>query len=121
MPMLTRFPETSILWVPAPAPVLIPVVPLIVVPVIVFVVAIVPNPLAIEPAAKAPTLVREELITPVPKVVELKTDVPLIWYAFPLETLIVPFAVIKPVPFNGDNTMFPVVFPPMVNVWFFVV
>ena len=35
LPMLTRLPEASILWVPAPAPVLMPVVPFMVVPVMV--------------------------------------------------------------------------------------
>src|SRR3989338_2996890 len=35
VPMLTKLPDESILWVPAPAPVLMPVVPLMVVPVIV--------------------------------------------------------------------------------------
>jgi len=44
--------------------VLIPVVPFRVVPVIVFAVVIVPNPLAILPEARAPTWVREELTTP---------------------------------------------------------
>ena len=47
--MLTRFPLLSILWVPAPAPVLIPVVPFNVVPVMVFVVLIVAKTVQIRP------------------------------------------------------------------------
>src|SRR5664279_4163101 len=70
LPMLTKLPLTSIRCVPAPAPVLMPVVPFTVVPVIVFAVAMVPKPFAIEPAANAPTLVNDELTTPVPNVVE---------------------------------------------------
>ena len=54
VPMLTRLPLASIRLVPAPAPELIPVVPLIVVPVIVLAVAIVPKPEAIEPTVRAP-------------------------------------------------------------------
>ena len=82
--IFTRFPVASILWVPAPAPVLIPVVPLIIVPVIVLAVDIVPNPLAILPEAKAPTVVKEEVSTPVPSVLLLNTDVPFIKYALEL-------------------------------------
>lgn len=78
LPILVRLPEASILSVPAPAPVLMPVVPFRVVPVIVLAVAIVPKPLAIEPEASAPTEVREEAVTPLPKVVPLRTEVPLI-------------------------------------------
>ena len=78
VPILTRFPETSILLVPAPAPVLIPVVPFKVVPVIVFAVAMVPNPEAIEPEARAPTVVKLEVSTPVPRVVPDSTSVALI-------------------------------------------
>lgn len=52
--MLEIAPAESILRVPEPDPVLIPVVPLIVVPVIVFAVAMVPKPEAIEPEARAP-------------------------------------------------------------------
>ena len=69
VPMLTRLPLTSIRLVPAPAPVLIPVVPLRVVPVMVLAVAIVPKPLAIEPELKAATCVKEELTTELPKLV----------------------------------------------------
>ena len=54
VPMLTKLPDASILWVPAAAPVLIPVVPLSVVPVIVLAVVIVPKPEAIDPEASAP-------------------------------------------------------------------
>src|SRR5207302_5905046 len=79
VPILTRFPDESIRWVPVPAPVLIPVVPFRVVPVIVLLVLIVPKPEAIEPLANAPTLVNEELVTPLPKVVDDSTEVPLIW------------------------------------------
>ena len=66
--MLTRFPLLSILWVPAPAPVLIPVVPFNVVPVMVFVVLIVPKPDAIEPETNAPVVVKDEEVTPPPRV-----------------------------------------------------
>ncbi len=76
--MLTKFPDASILCVPAPAPVLIPVVPLIVVPVIVLAVAIVPNPEAIEPEVKAPTVVSDDVTTLEPKVVALRTLAPAI-------------------------------------------
>jgi hypothetical protein len=61
-PMLTRLPLLSIRWVPAPAPVLMPVVPFRVVPVMVLVVAIVPNPVVMEPAPRAPTPVMEEKV-----------------------------------------------------------
>jgi len=71
-----RLPELSILCVPAPAPVLMPVVPLRVVPVIVFAVEIVPNPEAIEPEESAPTEVSDDDVTPVPRVVEERTEVP---------------------------------------------
>ncbi len=71
-------PDASILWVPAPAPVFTPVVPLSVVPVIVLAVAIVPNPEAIEPLVKAPTWVSDEFTTAEPSVVADKTGVPLI-------------------------------------------
>ena len=57
VPMLTRFPFTSILLVPPPAPVLMPVVPFKVRPIMVLVVAIVPKPETMEPVAKAPTVV----------------------------------------------------------------
>ena len=76
--MLIKFPLTSILFVPDPAPVFIPVVPFRVVPVMVFPVAIVPNPEAIEPDVSAPTWVSEELITPDPRVVADNTLVPAI-------------------------------------------
>jgi hypothetical protein len=56
--MLTKLPFTSIRLVPAPAPVLIPVVPLSVVPVIVLVVLIVPKPEAIEPDVRAPVVTK---------------------------------------------------------------
>ena len=56
VPMFNKFPLTSILFVPAPAPVLIPVVPFMVVPVIVFPVVIVPKPEAIVPATNAPVV-----------------------------------------------------------------
>lgn len=49
-----------------------------VVPVMVLAVAMVPNPEAIEPLLKAPTVVSDEVTTPVPKVLLLKTSVPLI-------------------------------------------
>ena len=76
--MLLRFPDESILCVPAPAPVLIPVVPFRVVPVIVFAVEIVPKPVAIEPEARAPTVVSDDVVTPVPSVVAERTSVPAI-------------------------------------------
>lgn len=76
--IFTKFPEASILCVPAVAPVLMPVVPLMVVPVMVFAVEIVPNPEAILPPVRAPVEVREELITPEPKVLLDKTVVPAI-------------------------------------------
>ena len=76
--MFKMFPDASILCVPAAAPVLTPVVPFRVVPVIVFAVEIVPKPEAIEPLLSAPTVVKDELTTAVPKVVAFKTLVPLI-------------------------------------------
>ncbi len=78
VPILTRFPEESILCVPALAPVLIPVVPLRVVPVMVLEVWIVPKPEAIEPDDKAPTVVKEEVVTADPRVVAFNTSVPAI-------------------------------------------
>ena len=54
VPILTRFPLASIRAVPAPAPLLILVVPFTTVPVIVFAVAIVPKPDAILPTVNAP-------------------------------------------------------------------
>ena len=116
VPMLTRLPVESILCVPAPAPVFIPVVPLMVVPVMVLAVVIVPNPEAIEPEANAPTVVNEEVNTPVPRVVEDKTSVPLIWYVLPVDKFIVPVFKTTPEPFRGDKVMLPVVAPPMVKV-----
>jgi hypothetical protein len=76
VPIFERFPLASILWVPAPAPVLMPVVPLRVVPVMVLAVAMVPKPEAMEPEDRAPVLVREEFTIPEPRVVEDKTLVP---------------------------------------------
>ena len=63
VPMFTKLPDASILCVPPVAPVLIPVVPFSVVPVIVLAVDIVPKPDAMEPEAKAPTVVREDVRT----------------------------------------------------------
>ena len=116
VPMLTRFPDESILLVPALAPVLIPVVPFRVVPVMVFPVAIVPNPEAIEPEASAPTVVKLDVVTPVPRVVAFKTDVPLIRYAFPVDRDKSPVLVTLPEPLIGESVMFPVVSPPRVRV-----
>ena len=79
VPILTRFPDASIRWVPAAAPVLIPLVPLMVVPVIVFAVAIVPKPEAIDPDTSAPVVVKDEEVTPLPRVVLERTSVLLIW------------------------------------------
>ena len=78
VPMFLRFPDESILCVPAEAPVLIPVVPFSVVPVMVFPVAIVPNPFAIDPLARAPTDVKDDETTLDPSVVAFKTLVPFI-------------------------------------------
>ena len=119
--MLTRFPVLSILWVPATAPVLIPVVPLMVVPVIVFAVAIVPNPEAIEPEINAPVVVKDEEVTPAPRVEDESTSVLLIWYVFPDPKVIVPVEVTFPVPLRGERVMFPVDAPPIVKFWFAVV
>ena len=55
--MLDRAPEEFNLRVPAPDPVFIPVVAFRVVPVMVFEVEIVPNPEAMDPVDKAPTVV----------------------------------------------------------------
>ena len=115
--MLTKFPDESILCVPAPPPVLIPVVALRVVPVIVFEVEMVPNPDAIDPLANAPTVVREEVRTPVPRVVALSTEVALIKNSLPLERLMSPVERTVPLPFDGDSVMSPVVSPPRVRVW----
>ena len=91
VPMLVRFPDASIRCVPAVAPVLIPVVPFNTVPVIVLAVVMVPNPDAIEPDASAPTVVKDEVVTPDPKVLPVNTVVPDIWIAgVPLFTLIKP-------------------------------
>ena len=91
VPMLVKFPLESIRCVPADAPVFTPVVPLRTVPVIVLAVVIVPNPEAIEPDASAPTVVRDEVVTPDPRVLPVSTVVPDIWIAgVPLFTLIKP-------------------------------
>ena|SRR5260221_743133 len=79
VPIFDKLPEESNLNVPDPAPVLMPVVPFTVVPVIVLAVAIVPKPEAIEPLVRAPTVVREDVVTPEPNVVAESTSVPLIW------------------------------------------
>ena len=84
VPMLTKLPETSIRLVPAPAPVLIPVVPFKVVPVMVLPVEMVPKPEAILPEARAPTWVKEELTTAEPKVVAVKVLTPLMLRARPV-------------------------------------
>ena len=76
--MFVKFPVLSILCVPAPTPVLIPVVPFSVVPVIVLAVLIVPNPDAIDPLTNAPVVVRLEEVTPLPKVEEESTSTLLI-------------------------------------------
>ena len=62
VPMLTKLPFTSMRLVPAPAPVLIPVVPFRVVPVMVFAVLIVPKPEAMEPVASAPVVVSPVIV-----------------------------------------------------------
>src|SRR5690242_6923517 len=113
--MFAKLPDASILEVPAPAPVLIPVVPFKVVPVMVFAVEIVPKPEAIEPDDKAPTVVKEEVVTPVPSVVADNTSVLLIWKVFPVAKLKVPVELTLPAPFNGLKVMFPVVLPPNVK------
>ena len=79
VPMLVRFPEASILWVPELAPVLMPVVPLRVVPVMVLAVAMVPKPEAMLPEIRAPVVVRLLEVTPDPRVVAESTSVLLIW------------------------------------------
>jgi hypothetical protein len=58
-----------------------PVVPFSVVPVIVFAVAIVPKPEAIDPLARAPTDVSDEVTIDEPSVVPESTVVPLSWMA----------------------------------------
>lgn len=65
LPMATRLPDESILWVPAPAPVFIPVVALIVPPVIVPVVVMLSVPTSIGPK---PEVILPALRTPVPMI-----------------------------------------------------
>ena len=82
--MLAKLPEASIRLVPAPAPVLIPVVPLSVVPVIVFSVEIVPNPEAMDPDERAPTCCSDDdatLAGSVVPTVSLATSNPVAIYA----------------------------------------
>ena len=91
--MLDKAPEEFNLNVPAPAPVLMPVVPLMVVPVMVLAVAMVPKPEAMEPETSAPVLVMlswvavgmvEEMEgTPVPEVMRT----PLLAVAKPVTVL----------------------------------
>ena len=84
VPMLAKLPDASIRLVPAPAPVLIPVVPLSVVPVIVLAVEIVPNPDAIDPDERAPTCCRDDDATLAGNVVpnvSLATSSPVAIYA----------------------------------------
>ena len=71
MPIETRFPDESILCVPAPAPVFKPVVPFKVVPVMVSALSIVPKPDVIDPAFNAPTVVKDDVTTKVPRVFRL--------------------------------------------------
>ena len=80
------------------------------------------------PVPNVPTLVRDELTIFVPRVVELSTLVPLIWKSLPVDRFRVPVIEVFPLILVGsDNvidplplscTMFPVVLPPRVNVWF---
>ena len=72
---------------PAKVPVPDPVVEMLDDVVIVFAVAIVPNPDAMDPELRAPTLTRLDEVTPVPKFVALKTLVPFIKYALPVVRL----------------------------------
>ena len=76
VPMLARFPEASIRLVPAPVPVLMPVVPFKVVPVIVPPPVILFDPMAMLPPmvkpVKVPTLVKEDPVTPELRVLPVK-------------------------------------------------
>jgi hypothetical protein len=77
------------------------------------------------PEVRVPTDVREDAVTPVPRVVPFRTDAPLIENAFPEDRLTPPVTfvlsdrVISPVP--ESITMLPVVAPPRVRVWLLVV
>ena len=87
VPMLTRLPLASMRWVPAPAPVLMPVVPLMVVPVMVLLVAMVPKPAAMEPADRAPVPVMAEKVPAVRLLLvmwPLTMALPLYWRTSPL-------------------------------------
>ena len=100
VPIFTKFPETSMRLVPAPAPVLMPVVPLIVVPVIVEAVAMVPKPEAIVPETKAPVLVMLSWVA-VGMVEEMEgTPVPEVMRT-PLLAVAKPVTVLAPLEYNS--------------------
>ena len=74
VPMFTKLPVASILCVPDPLPVFIPTVPFNVVPVIVLLVSIDPNPVVIDPEFNAPTLVKDEFTILLGNVVVVNHD-----------------------------------------------
>ena len=76
---------------------IVPVVVILLAPLLMF-----PNPLVILPALRAPTVVREEVITPDPSVLLVKTSVPAILYepeilALPATSSFCP-GVVEPIP-----------------------
>ena len=114
--ILTKLPDASMRWVPADAPVLMPVVPFTVVPVMVFAVAMVPKPDAIEPDVNAPTVVNDEVVTVVPRVVEERTSLLLIWKVLPDAKLKVLSELTRLLPPLAERVIVPVVAPPMVRL-----
>ena len=77
---MTRLPDESMRLVPPDEPVFKPVVPFKVVPVMVFAVAMVPKPEAMEPEESAPTVARPApLVTDEFRVVEVRMFELLIW------------------------------------------
>ncbi len=80
VPETVAFPETvnPVNVAPAPVKVVVEAVPIVPLVVMVFPVEIVPKPEAILPDARAPTVVSDDVVTPVPKVVPERTLAPLI-------------------------------------------
>ena len=70
------------------------------------------------PVAIVPTEVKEEVRTPVPRVVPDNTLVPAIWYTLPVDRLRFPVLKVVPEPERGSKVMLPVVDPPKVRVAF---
>ena len=76
VPVVMVFPLMEVNVAPAPVKVVVAAVPMVPVVVMALPVEIAPKPEAIEPEANAPTVVKDEVKTPEPKVVPESTLVP---------------------------------------------